>query len=59
MNLPKNRQRTDLWLPRVRGGWEMGELGDWDQQMQTTIYRTDKWQGTTVQHEELTIFSIL
>ena len=48
MNLPKNRRKTDLWLPRVWGGWEMDELGVWNQQMQTIIYRTDKRQGTTV-----------
>ena len=28
-------------------------LGDWDQQIQTTIYKIDKQQGPTVQHREL------
>ena len=32
-------QRTDLWLSR--GGWGRDGLGDWDQEMQTIIYRMD------------------
>ena len=41
--------RTDLRLPR---GWGRDGLGVWDQQMQTTIYKTDKQKGPTVQHRE-------
>ena len=29
-------------------GWGMVELGVWDEQMQTVIYRMDKQQGPTV-----------
>ena len=47
-----DKQRTDLWLPRGEEVWERDEVGVWDQQMQTVIYRMDK-QGPTVQHREL------
>ena len=45
-------QRTDLQLPKVKV-WERDKLGVWDQQIQTTIYKTDKQQGSTVQYPEL------
>ena len=44
-------QKTNLWLPKGKGG--AGELGVWDQQMQTITYRMDKQQGPTVEHREL------
>ena len=28
--------------------WERDKLGVWDQQIQTTIYKIDKQQGTTI-----------
>ena len=31
--------RTDLWLPRLGGAWDGQELGGWDKQMQTIIYK--------------------
>ena len=35
-------------------GKKVGDkLGVWDQQIQTAISKTDKQQGTTVQHREL------
>ena len=45
-------QRADLWLP-VRTSSEREGRGDWDEQMQTIIYRMDKQQGPTVYHREL------
>ena len=33
-------------------GEQRDKLGVWDQQMQTTIYKTDK-QGHTIKHREL------
>ena len=44
-------QKTKLWLPKGKG--ERSKLGVWYQQIQTTIYNTDKQQGHTVQHREL------
>ena len=38
---------------KENGGWGRDELGVWDQQMQTIIYRMDKQQGPIVQHREL------
>ena len=35
------------------GGQEKEGLGDWDQKVQTIMYRMDKQQGPTVQHREL------
>ena len=48
-------QETNLWLQKGKGGRD--KLGVWDQQIQTTIYKVDKQQDTTVQHREL--YSIL
>ena len=42
-----HRHRTDLWLPRGREVRE-GSIGHWNKQMQTTIYRMDRQQGSTV-----------
>ena len=44
-----------------QGGGSGGKdgLGVWYQLMQTIIYRMDKQQGPTVEHRELTLFSIL
>ena len=45
--------RTDLWLP---GAWRAGGrdgVGVWVEQMQASIYRTDKQQGPTIQHWEM------
>ena len=36
-----------------RGKGEGNKLGVWDQQIQATIYKIDKQQGSTVQHREL------
>ena len=41
-------QKTDLWLPQGRRG-----LGVWGQQMQASIYRTDKQQDPAVQQREV------
>ena len=43
-------QKTNLWLPKEKG---RDKLGVWDEQIQTTIYKTDKQQGLAVQHREL------
>ena len=42
---------VNLQLPKGKGGSD--KLRAWDQQIQTTIYKTDKQQGPTVQHKEL------
>ena len=34
-------QKKNLWLPKGKG-WERNKLGVLDQQIQTTIYKTDK-----------------
>ena len=46
------KQRTDLWLPRVRGQGRDG-VGVWGQQMQIVIYRMDEQQGAPVEHRDL------
>ena len=33
-------QKINLWLPKGEGGRD--KLGVWDQQIQTSIYKTDK-----------------
>ena len=48
-------QKTNLQLPKAK---EMGGVGGWDKlgvqiQIQITIYKRDKQQGLTVQHNEL------
>ena len=35
-----HRQKINLWLPKGEGGRD--KLGVWDQQIQTSIYKTDK-----------------
>ena len=47
-----HRQRTGLWLPRGRQVRE-GSIGNSNKQMQTTIDRMDRQQGSTVEHREL------
>ena len=42
--------KTNLRLPKGKSG---DKLGVWDQQIQTTIYKTDKQESPTVQHREL------
>ena len=46
-------QKTNLWLPKGKGGGGGDKLGVWDQQVQTTIYKIDKQHSPTVQHREL------
>ena len=41
-------QKTNLRLPKGK----RDKSGVWDQQIQTTIYKTDKQQDPTVQHRE-------
>ena len=43
-------QKTNLWLPKGVGRDKSGVS---DEQIQSTIYKTDKQQGPTVQHREL------
>ena len=44
--------KTNFWLPKGEGD-ERDKLVIWDQQIQTTMYTTDKQQGPTVQDREL------
>ena len=39
------RQKTNFWLAKGKGGGGRMNLGVWDQQIQTTIYKIDKQQG--------------
>ena len=40
-------QKTNLRLPKGKG-WGRDNLGVWDQQIQTTIYKTGKQQGPNI-----------
>ena len=40
-------QKTNLWLPKEKED-AGGKLGDWDQQIQTIIYKVDKQQAPTI-----------
>ena len=41
-------QKTNLWLPKGKGGGEKDKLGVWDEQIFTTIYKIDNQQGPTI-----------
>ena len=58
MNLATKQKQTHRHREQTcgfQGGRGQGreDLGVWDQQMQTIMYRMDKQQGPTVQHREL------
>ena len=57
MNLYTKQKQTHRHRKQTYGyqrvKWGRDKLGVWDQQIQITIYRTDKQQGPTVQHREL------
>ena len=58
MNISMKQKQTHRHREQTcgcQGGEAQGRdgLGVWDQQMQTIIYKMDKQQGPTVQHEEL------
>ena len=55
MNLSMKQKQAHRHREQTCGCQSGGrdELGFWDQQMQTTIYRMDKQQGPSVQHREL------
>ena len=44
-------QKTNLWSPNRK--WERDQLGIWDEQIHTTVYKIDKQQGPTGQLREL------
>ena len=50
--LTKQKQLTDtenkFMITKRERGWEKDKSGVWDQQTQTTIFKTDKPQGHTV-----------
>ena len=53
MNLSMKQKQTHRHREQTCGcqggeGWEREELGVWDKQMQTIIYRMDKQKGPTV-----------
>ena len=57
MNLSVKQKQTDRHREQTYGcqgggGWGTNEVGGWDQQIQTIVYRMDKQQGPTVQHRE-------
>ena len=39
-------QRKDLWMPR-QGGLGRAGPGAWNQQTQTTVYKTDRQQASS------------
>ena len=45
-------QKTNLWLPKGKGEGR-DKLGVWDEQIHTTLYKTDKQQGLPIQHRKL------
>ena len=49
-------QRKQTLATKGEREWERDKLQVWNQQKETSIYKTDKQQGPTVQHKEL--FSI-
>ena len=58
MNIPMKQNQTHRFKEKTygcqgRGGWGGEELGIWDQQIQNTIDRQDKHQGSTLWHREL------
>ena len=53
LSVKQNQRHRETGGCQGRGGWERAELGVWDQQIQTGKYRTDKYQGPSVQHREL------
>ena len=57
MNLQNGNRLTDtenrLVVAKGEGEWGRDRLGDWDQQMQSILYKMDKQQGPTVEHREL------
>ena len=52
-------QDTDKELTVTKGkkAWGRHKLGVWDQQIQNTMYKTDKQQGATVQYREVYLIS--
>ena len=56
MNTSLKQKQTHRYTEQTYGcqpGAGQGRWGVRDQQMQTVVYRTDKQQGSTVQHKEL------
>ena len=51
IEIDSQTQKTNLWLPTGKAGKD--KLGAGDQQIHTTVYKTDKQQGSTVQQREL------
>ena len=48
--------KRKLWLSKGKG-WSRDKLGNWDWQIYTTTYKTEKQQGPTVQHRKLYLIS--
>ena len=48
-------QKTNLWLPKEKGGQNRDKLGLWDQKIQITVHKIDKKQGPTVQQKLTTL----
>ena len=42
----QRKQTYTYWTGK--GGWAKGKLQVWDQQIETTVYKTDKQQGPTM-----------
>ena len=55
LNQTKNRlidTENKLVVARVEGGWGRSEMGEGDQEIQTSRYKINKSWGCNVQHEE-------
>ena len=59
MNLFTKQKQTDIEnkLIITKKGLGGNKLGIWDQQIQSTIYKIDNKQGSTVQHRKLYLIS--
>ena len=45
-------QKTSSWLPEGKGRGR-DKLGIWNQQIQSTIYKINRQEGSTIHHREL------
>lgn len=54
-----HRHSKKLMVTERERGWGREKLGTWDEQIQTTVQKTDKQQGFTVYHRELYAISLI
>ena len=51
--------KTNLWLPKGKRGGGRDKLGVWDQQIHTTIYKTDNQQDLLYSTGSFTQYSVI